>query len=95
MKYLILLLLSFPVNADYYYFRIGAGKNMALTSSIEWVDQGEAGCMVGSGHVWEIAKQDFIDLGANHYSQCLVGTPFNDKDESAMEAFYLIYERRW
>lgn len=95
MKYLILFLLSFPASADYYYFRIGAGKNLALTSSILWEDQGELGCMLGGGHVWEITKQDFVDLGVNHYSQCLVGPPVNDKDESAIEALYVIYEQRW
>ena len=95
IKYLILFLFAFPAHADYDYFRIGIGKNTALTSSIPWEDQGEAGCMIGGGHVWEITKQRFLDLGGNHYSQCLAGPPIDNRKESAMEAFYLIHEYRW
>ena len=98
MKYLISLsfLLSFPASADYYYLRIGIGKNLSINSSIPWEDQGEVGCMFGGGHVWEHnKKKNIIDLGLDHYSQCLAGPPIDNRKESSLDALYLKYERRF
>ena len=95
IRVIMLLLMCAPVFADYNYLRMGIGKNTDLTSSIPWEDQGEEGCMFGVGRVWQITKQDFVDVGYSHFSQCMAGAPINDDMESALDAFYLIYEQRW
>jgi len=47
--YLILFLLCFPVQAEY-YIGVGIGKNDILFGDQEWQDNGEVGCAFRAGY---------------------------------------------
>jgi hypothetical protein len=79
-----------------YYARIGAGLNSSPDYSITtWVDDGSFGCSLGGGMRHQIKNSLYGDLGIIHYSQCMVGKPFNKTDESASEHAYYHIEYRW
>ena len=95
---LLLWLTSLPTEseADYYEFTIGAGFNMNLTGSDpKWENAGTFGCSFSIGKVYEYGRQHAIDVSWKHISQCLVGAPFNDTDESNVDAVGFNYRYRW
>ena len=93
--YLILFLLCFPVQAEYFYLGIGAGKNDILFGDQEWNDGSEIGCSFKAGYRHHLAGSFYGDIGYNHYSQCLVGPPVNDDLESSSDHLYYWVEWRF
>ena len=96
MKYLIILIsLLTPVQAEYFYLGIGAGKNDILFGDQEWIDGGEIGCSFRAGNRHHLAGSFYGDIGYSHYSQCLVGPPVNDDLESSSDHLYYWVEWRF
>ena len=93
---LILTALSFPVSADYVFINIGAGNNTNLTgASIPWDDAGGIGCSVNLGYAYEFTHNLHIGAQWYHVSQCDQGAPFNDNDESSLDALRRFLEYRF
>ena len=93
--YLILFLLCFPVQAEYFYLGIGAGKNDILFGDQEWQDNGEVGCAFRAGYRHHIASSFYGDIGYSHYSQCMTGAGVDDKFEDSLDSVYYWVEWRF
>ena len=85
-----MLALSFSADA-YYYARVGVGKNMILFSDKDWQDQGELGCSFGFGNRHHLKGSFYGEVSYTHYSQCMVGAPFDKKDEDEDSSDHLFY----
>jgi len=81
---------------DYFFARVGLGKNVALFSSHEWVDQGQLGGSIGFGYRHQISGNWHGELSYTHYSQPLAGGPVHpDQYEYTLDAFYYSLEYQW
>ena len=92
--YLILFLLCFPVQAEY-YIGVGIGKNDILFGDQEWQDNGEVGCAFRAGYRHHIASSFYGDIGYSHYSQCMTGAGVDDKFEDSLDSVYYWVEYRF
>ncbi len=87
----LLILLAAPVQAEYFYARLGLGESW---SNLGWENQDSIGGGVGVGYRHQMFDTPFYgDLAVTHYSQPFVGLPFNDDQESG--STHLFYWIEW
>lgn len=55
----------------------------------EWQDNGEAGCGVGLGYMYDFNVNWSVDLAYRHKSQCNTGWPVNDDRETSVDTYYI------
>ena len=80
---------------DYFYVRLGLGKNAMISSTDKWEDQGSIGGAAGAGWRHRLKGNFHGDLSYTHNSQPLVGEPFNSKYETSSEHLYYFVEYRF
>lgn len=92
---LLLLTISLPASADYWFIGIGVGDNSNATGcSVCWEDQDGLGGVLVVGREWTLAPELAVRAHWLHLSQYDVGPPFNDKDESSVDHFGIYLEYR-
>ena len=94
---LIMTALTFGVGAadrDHFYLGLGLGKNGMWFSGGTWEDQGSLGCGGKIGYRHHIAGNWYGDANFSHYSQCFVGAPWNDEDETESDHLFYFFEYR-
>jgi len=90
---LILLLYCCPVQADYFYARLGLGTSTANCDC--WVDGDSIGGRAMLGYRHHLGGQWYADANFLHHSQPFVGKPFNDDDETSSYHLFYDIEYRW
>ena len=100
MKYLLLILLSFPAYAceDHVFFRVGAGKQgdwMTKKGDGNWLGSEGIAADISLGYRAPIKTWLWWDITAQHKSQWDRGWPLNDKDESELDSITLGLEFRY
>lgn len=92
---LLAILISGAAQAgeNYFYVGLGLGKNDSVCGC--WEDHGSAGGKVALGHRHHIWEGFYGDLSYTHYSQPLVGAPFDDRWEMTSEHLYYTVEWRF
>ena len=81
---------------SYFYASVGIGKNKSPSYSYTtWIDQSSAGCNFSFGYFKETSRHTFINIDASHNSQCSVGHPVDNRDETASEHYYIKFGTKW
>ncbi len=78
---------------SYFYFNAFVGAN----NGKNWIDDGENGSGYGAGYTSRLLKKHniFGTILYEHYSQLLVGEPFNEHDESHLDRVSVMAEWRF
>lgn len=100
MRSLILLTMLFPgfcLAEGHWFAGVGLGINTSLfVEEHAWHEEHEhLGGGLRIGHRHQIHGQWYGEASVHHFSQVLIGPPFNDTNESASEHFYYWLEYRW
>ena len=76
-------------HAEGTYLELGAGHHESFFNSThEWENGGGVGCYARLSHEFKEWWKGVTPLvNYSHYSQCDVGPPFNDKQESSLDHF--------
>jgi hypothetical protein len=78
----------------YGQFGVGDNKSPRYSDTI-WIGEDNLGCHGEVGYRHPFTKRLYGGISASHFSQCDLGKPFNEEEETASEHFYMNLEYRW
>lgn len=82
----MLVLFSDITHANGWYVSIGGGLNTNLIGdAIPWEDQSSLGFAGSLRYEWMADRSRSVSCGWDHYSQWFVGSPWDERAESALD----------